>query len=230
MENELDNLTKIFNLGRAITKDSSFPYIHLGFKEKLDNYKLISSGELIIRGKDLVVPEYIKDFVIYNDEVLMIAEILNNKVVNITFRTIKGNKEFMKLGNTKAMLYGLGKLGDNFKYGTPILLVEGHLDRDVMANTIYPYTLGIMTNRLSKVQVELLTGLTNKFILMLDNDKAGETGTKNISYYLQGNNIDYLIHDPYLKDAGDLVKLELTNKHKYKELVELYKAQISSIL
>lgn len=229
MNNDLDNLTKIFNLGRAITSDDNFSYLHLAYKEKLDNYKLISSGELIIRGRNLDIPEFIKDFVIYNSEVLMIAEILNGLVLNITFRTIKGDKSFIKLGNTKAMLYGLGKLGDTFKYGTPILLVEGHLDRDVMA-TIYPYTLGIMTNRLSKVQVELLTGLTNKFILMLDNDEAGRVGTRNISYYLQGNRIDYLTHDPYLKDAGDLVKLELYNKNKYRELIELYKAQLNSIL
>ena len=60
MINDLDNLTKIFNLGRLVTKDSSFPYIHLAYKEKMNNYRLISSGELIIRGKNLDIPEYIK--------------------------------------------------------------------------------------------------------------------------------------------------------------------------
>lgn len=49
-------------------------------------------------------------------------------------------KSLLNYGTTKGTFYGLGELEDNFKFGKPILLVEGHLDRDTMA-TIYPNTL-----------------------------------------------------------------------------------------
>ena len=129
-------------------------------------------------------------------------------------------------GTTKATFYGLGDLEDDFRFGTPILLVEGHLDRDVMKE-IYPNTLGIMTNHLSKVQVEILKNLTNKFILMLDNDEAGRDGIRTTKYQLQGSKIVELQHDSYLKDAGDLMKLDIENHKKFEEVVDNYKLQIA---
>ena len=129
-------------------------------------------------------------------------------------------------GTTKATFYGLGDLEDNFRYGKPILLVEGHLDRDVMKE-IYPNTLGIMTNHLSKVQVEILKNLTNKFILMLDNDEAGRDGIRTTKYQLQGSKIMELKHDSYLKDAGDLMKLDIENHKKFEEVIDNYKLQIA---
>ena len=117
-------------------------------------------------------------------------------------------------------------MDDNFRFGTPILLVEGHLDRDVMKE-IYPNTLGIMTNHLSKVQVEILKNLTNKFILMLDNDEAGRDGIRTTKYQLQGCKISELQHDSYLKDAGDLMKLDIENHRKFEEVIDNYKLQIA---
>ena len=219
------NLKNMFNLGRLITEDSSFPYIHLAYKTKRQNYRLISSGELFVRGRNLQIPDYLYQFMNFHNEALMIANIVDNKVLSIVFRSIDKNKEFMKIGTTKSTFYGLGELSENFRYGIPILLVEGHLDRDMMT-TIYPNTLAIMTNQLSKSQVEILRLLTNKFILMLDNDEAGLKGQKIAKYQLKGCKILELKHDCYLKDAGDLVKLELTNKIKYDEIIENYKTQI----
>ena len=107
----------------------------------------------------------------------------------------------------------------------PILLVEGHLDRDMMAS-IYPNTLGVMTNMLSKSQVELLKGLTNKFILMLDSDEAGIKGQQQAKYQLKGCNILELKHQGRMKEAGDLVKLDITNHNEFEDIVEQYKLEI----
>lgn len=219
------NLKAIFELGRPITTDNNFPYLHFAYKYNKQNYRLISSGELFVRGRNLDIPSYIFEFLSYNEEVLMIANIVSDKVLSIVFRTIRGKKEFMKVGTTKSTFYGLGELDSKFKFGTPILLVEGHLDRDIMA-TIYPNTFGIMTSHLSKSQVELLTSLTNRFILMLDNDEAGISGQKAAKYQLKGSQVLELRKDNRLKDAGDLVKLDITNHSLSESILRDYKTQI----
>ena len=219
------NLRKIFELGRPITEDNNFPYIHFAYKYKKANYRIITSGELLIRGRNLDIPQFVVEFITFHNEAIMIANIVANKVLSIVFRSTDRNKEFMKLGTTKSTFYGLGELSSDFRYGMPILLVEGHLDRDMMA-TIYPNTLGVMTSHLSRSQVELLTGLTNSFILMLDNDEAGREGTKHAKYVLRGNKIYIMKHDSSLKDAGDLVKLEMHNKSKFNDIIDDYRTQI----
>ena len=92
-----DNLKAIFNLGRPITEDSRFPYIHLAYKNKLDNYRLITSGELFVRGRNLQIPQYLVQYMSFHNEALMMANIISDKIINITFRSINTNKEFMKL-------------------------------------------------------------------------------------------------------------------------------------
>jgi 5S rRNA maturation endonuclease (ribonuclease M5) len=220
-----DNLKAIFELGRPITEDNSFPYIHLAYKLNKQNYRLITSGELFVRGRHLFIPQFLVQYMSYHNEAIMIANIVSGKVLSIVFRSINTNKEFMKVGTTKSTFYGLGELSNDFRYGMPILLVEGHLDRDMMAS-IYPNTLGVMTNMLSKSQVELLKGLTNKFILMLDNDEAGMKGQQQAKYQLKGCNILELKHQGRMKDAGDLVKLDITNHNEFEDIVEQYKLEI----
>ena len=116
-------------------------------------------------------------------------------------------------------------MSENFKYGTPILLVEGHLDRDTMSE-FYPNVLALTTNKISNYQKDILTSLTNKFILMLDNDDAGRIGTKDAYYKLKGNKISEIKHLSNMKDAGDLNKLELYNKSEYDWVVSQYKNKI----
>lgn len=216
---------RIFELGREITEDSTHPYLHIAYKLKLNNYRLITDGELAIKGKDLEVPEYMKEFLRFHGEALMIANIINEKVISIVLRSINTKKEFQKVGVMKNMLYGLGQMSENFKYGTPILLVEGHLDRDTMSE-FYPNVLALTTNKISNYQKDILTSLTNKFILMLDNDDAGRIGTKDAYYKLKGNKISEIKHLSNMKDAGDLNKLELYNKSEYDWVVSQYKNKI----
>lgn len=99
-------ITQLFNLGRNITTiNKSNKYLYFAAKYKFTNYKLISSGELEIRGKNLDIPEYIKQFVHINNEVLMIANIINDEVISIIFRTINNDKQFIKLGIQKSIFY-----------------------------------------------------------------------------------------------------------------------------
>lgn len=219
------NLKKLFDIGRPITKDDNNPYIHFAYTHNKQNYRLISSGEMFIKGKDIIIPEYVEQFMSFHNNALMIADIISNKIINIVFRSLDSNKEFLKYGSTKGIFYGLGELDTNFRYGDAILLVEGHLDRDVMA-TMYKNTLGIMTNRLSNSQLHLLTGLTNKFILMLDNDEAGRKGQSYAKHQLEGNQILELEKDIRLKDAGELVTYSRINPEMVDRILDNYKMQI----
>lgn len=223
----IKELTKLFNIGRPIDKlNKSNKYLYFAYKYKFNNYKLISSGELLIRGKDLNIPDYVKQFISIHKEALMIANIFNNQVVSIIFRTIKDEKEFIKLGYSKSLFYGLGDLDKSFKYGDPILLVEGNLDRDRMS-LIYKNTLGITTSSISTSQYQLLENLTNNFILMLDNDEAGIKGSKNTFYKLKDlGRVKILKHEPHLKDAGDLIDLEIRNDYNLNYIIDYYKMQI----
>lgn len=223
----IKELTKLFDIGRPIDKlNKSNKYLYFAYKYKFNNYKLISSGELLIRGKDLNIPDYVKQFISIHKEALMIANIFNNQVVSIIFRTIKGDKEFIKLGYSKSLFYGLGDLSKDFKFGDPILLVEGNLDRDRMS-VIYKNTLGITTSSISSSQLQLLENLTNNFILMLDNDEAGIKGSKNTFYKLKDlGKVKILNHEPHLKDAGDLIDLEIRNDYNLNYILNYYKMQI----
>ena len=223
---KIDEITKLFNLGRPIIEDKDNPYLYLAKKYNFTNYRLISSGELLVRGKDLDIPEYVKQFMKFNNEALMIANIMNNKVISIVFRNLSGKKEFMKLGITKSTFYGLGQLDENFKYGDPILLVEGHLDRDRMS-LIFKNTLGVMTNSLSESQANILKLMTDKVYLMLDNDEAGKIGTLKSKKLLKDIYVREINHDSRLKDAGDLVKLEMENHYDLKFLEDYYRMQLA---
>ena len=90
-----DNLKAIFNLGRPITEDSKFSYIHYAYKYQPDNYRLITSGELFVRGRNLQIPQYLVQFMSYHGEAVMMANIISNKVINIVFRSINTNAPFV---------------------------------------------------------------------------------------------------------------------------------------
>lgn len=223
------DLKKIFELGRVIENDSSNSYLHIAYKLKLDNYRIISDGELSVKGKDLPVPEYMREFLRFHGKAIMIANIIDDKVLSIVLRSIDTKKEFQKVGTSKNMFYGLGMMDKNFKYGDPIILVEGHLDRDAMSQ-FYPNILAITTNKLSNSQVKILRYLTNRFILMLDSDSAGQSGIKDTLYKLKEFSIIEFKHEAQMKDCGDLIKLERTNPSEYEWVKLLYQAKVDTYI
>lgn len=215
-------MQEVFELGRLITEDSTTnSYLHLAYKNKYKHYRLITSGEIVIKGKNLEIPEFVKSFVVNNNEVLMMANIISGKVVGLTFRTIEGPKDFLTWGNNKGNFYGLGQLSPDFKYGDPVILVEGLLDCDVIKQ-YYPNTMAVLTSGLTKNQTATLTRLTNNVILMLDNDDAGKYGTIASERAIKDKcTVRVFQHHSRLKDPGDLIKLEL-NKDEDLDFIESY--------
>ena len=223
-------MQEVFELGRLITEDSSNKYLHLAYKNKYKHYRLITSGELFIKGKHLDVPEFVKAFVQNNNQVLMMANIISGKVVGITFRTIEGPKDFLTWGNNKGNFYGLGQMNTSFKYGDPIILVEGLMDCDVIKQ-YYPNTLAVLTSGLTKNQTAVITRLTNKVVLMFDNDSAGEDGTKSSIRALKDKcDVKVFKHHPSCKDPGDIIDKEINKDEDLDFIITYYKVGINNLV
>lgn len=222
-------MQEVFELGRLITEDSTNKYLHLAYKNKFKHYRLITSGELFIKGKNLNIPEFVKAFVQNNNQVLMMANIISGKVVGLTFRTIEGPKDFLTWGNNKGNFYGLGQLNPSFKFGDPIILVEGLFDCDVVKQ-YYPNTMAVLTSGLTKNQSAVLTRLTNRVILMLDNDDAGKSGTRLSENAIRNKcDVKVFTHHPKCKDAGDIITLEINKDEDYDFINKYYEMSIKNL-
>lgn len=64
----------------------------------------------------------------------------------------------------------------DFKKNEPIVLCEGSKDQIALAQ-FYPRTLGLLTDSVSSEMMEVFT-ITNKFVIALDKDKAGDDQRK----------------------------------------------------
>ena len=218
--------TQIFRLARPIAECRN-KYEWLAREKNLKNYRVITSGELLVRGKDLDMPMYIKEFVKQNEEVLLIGNMIKDEVLGIVLRGIK-EKSFINYGFGKGMFYGLGDLDKDFKYGDLIVLVEGTIDRDVCSNYITKNCLSVLTSTVTRNQAKVLKCLTNKVLLLLDNDEAGHNGEVNTYRKLKQAGITcYTINkSDIIKDLGDLLELKRKNDVRANLIIQNYRAQV----
>lgn len=220
----------VYSLGdpNAKLKDSN-KYIYFMNHYKSD-YRFVSASKLMINCST-ALPTYIKDYLKYSGDSIMLPNKINDTVYSITFRNINGPKQFIKMGQTSHLFYNMGNLPEDFVYGTPIILVEGNMDCDSISQ-IYPYTLATLTNSLSLNQLQLLSHLTNKVIVAYDNDEAGNKGYWSV--YNSLTKIDFIVkrfrHSHQLKDFGDLIDLKMKDNEEYEYISTLYKMQINNLL
>ena len=139
----------------------------------------------------------------------------NGSIVQMSFRigdgeTGEGKPKVMKVkapfgnGINIPFMFGFHNF-KGFQYGMPIVLVEGEKDAIAM-QTIYPYTLAMGRNTLGN-SIKYLKYLTDKFIIIPDNDEAGLQGYEKIKkdmdrYGLKLKRIS--INNPKLKDFADV--------------------------
>ena len=221
----------LYNITRLIDKDNRNKYMYFASNFNKYNYRVITNAELSINGANLDLPIFVKNFIKENQEVLLIFNVILNSVRGILLRAID-KKEFCNYGFGKGMLYGIGDLDPQFKYGDALILVEGSIDRDVCATFISKNCLGILTSRLSKNQVEVVSRLTNKVILLLDNDEAGIEGESNIKRKLLEKGVQVETFDikaPDIKDLGDLVDFYRYQNPRFNDIITLYRYKISQL-
>ena len=218
--------TKLYLLGRKIKTDNT-KYEHIASKSLLPNYRVISSGELNIRGKDLEIPTYVREFVSQYGEVIMICNIINKEVSGIIFRALK-DKAFINYGMGKGNIYGIGQLDPTFKYGDLLVLVEGAIDRDICSLYITKNSLAVLTNAITNSQLQIISNLTNKVLLLLDNDDAGYKGEALSADKLrkQGITVYTISKSAFIKDLGDLYDLLRKNDPRANLILNNYKAQV----
>ena len=219
--------TSIFNIARPVDKVRN-KYEWFASKYKLNNYRVITSGELNIRGKSLEIPSYLRTFIRDNGEVLLLANRVRGEVSSIVFRGIK-DKTFMNYGFGKGNLYGIGDLDDNFTYGDLLIVVEGTIDRDLSSKLISKNCVSILTSSITLNQSIVLKYLTNKVLLLLDNDEAGLKGTNTSKRKLNslGITVYTIKKSNKIKDLGDIAQMLMDGRELEAEsILSMYRAQI----
>ena len=125
----------LFSISRSIKDDSRNKYLYFASKFNKSNYRVITNAELAIRGSNLEIPIYVRNFIKDNSETILICNNIKENTNGILLRSVD-KKEFCNYGFGKGMFYGIGDLDPSFKYGDLIVLVEGAIDRDVCATFI----------------------------------------------------------------------------------------------
>lgn len=172
-------------------------------------FKLKTSGDSIRIGCTKKLLNYLPqreglyDFFAENSYFWIIPlECEPHKVWGYTLRGYHSKKyvEF-KIPNVPATLFGLYDF-KNFNFNKDyIILTEGIKDALVI-KTLYPYTLALNTAGLTSNTLNLIKSLTNKIILIYDNDKAGRLAIKRDLISLKKEHIKAHSISLYYKDPG----------------------------
>lgn len=217
---------RLYNLPDVKNFNPTNKYLY--YMKNFDNkYKLMSAYTILNSVPDL--PDFVYQHLMAVGDCILIPNIIDNQIYSITFRAVNNNKRFLKYGEFQALMYNLGNLPEDFTYGTPLLIVEGNLDTDVMKQ-IYPYTLGALTSTLTRNHIQLLGHLTDKVILAFDNDDAGHQGIKSSINRLPNMKVYEFNYKEDMKDAGDLIDLLIKSKEEYEFIFNIYRSRINMLI
>ena len=160
----------------------------------------------------------------------------SGRIVQIAFRLVDGEPNEFKPKVTKVKshpsdiniptMFGFHNF-NGFQKGMPIVLVEGEKDAIAM-QTIYPYTLAMGRNTLGS-NIKYLKYLTDKFIIIPDNDEAGLKGYERIKevmdrYGLQLKPI-FIPKNSELKDVADIYSYDKKKWEKIQQYMLGIKAK-----
>jgi len=196
----------------------SFDFVHQFRKikdvyprNKYANFDFIKYFNLY---EDILPAEFAGErFFTTDTQFIVLPSYVGDRIDFLIFRSVV-DKKFNYVGYSNLFyLYGLDKRFSNFKYGMPIVVVEGALDCET-TKTIYPYVVGILSSVMSDNQLNYLTSLTNNFVLMLDADDAGREGTEKTIKKLKRLNcvVNTLDNFGDLKDISDMWALDSFDK------------------
>lgn len=221
----IDNLYNLPSIDVPVNKNK---YVYF-MQTRETQYKVISAASVLNSNNNL--PDFLIEYLHRNGDCIMIPNKVGNVIYSLTCRNIVGKKQFLKIGDVSHTLYNLGNLPKDFRYGIPLVLVEGNIDCEAMKE-IYPYTVASLTATLSTNQVQLISHLTNKVIVAYDNDDAGLEGFFIVRKKLMdlGMTVKKFTHSSKLHDLGDLIDIQMKDPDEYEYLKRSYKNQIESKL
>ena len=204
-------------------------YVVFANKFKQLNYRYLTLSSVFDIKDD--IPIHIMRFIAKNGEVLYIENIINGRIVGAIIRGIQ-EKAFAVLTDVKYIPYGLGYMDSGFKYGSPIFVVEGCFDRDVLSQ-VYPNGIAMLGSGLSRVYLQVLRELTDKLILCYDSDGPGQKSMSRDMYKLEkeGFTVDCLFQYGKYKDPGTIEEQRQSfNDFEYNLAIDYYRNSFNTIL
>ena len=131
-------------------------------------------------------------------------EVMPYKVYGFILRGYEKKYNVFRITNNLPVIFGLYDF-QNYKFESdPVILTEGVKDALVL-KTIYPYTISLNTAGLTASSIQVVSSLSNNFILIYDNDDPGkEAMTRDISLLRDlGCRAQSII--PVFKDVGKYI-------------------------
>ena len=199
------NLSPVY-LCDYIEAHKEHKYIKLAIERKFTHYRMCSVSELLELGLMKSFSYFAKDFINKNGEFLIIFNLVDGNPAGMVMRSLK-EKEFIDMSLTP-IPYGLDMMQSDFKYGDFVLLTEGPFDADSI-RFVFKNTLASLTANITVKQAQILTTLTNKFVIAYDTDKAGNSGFQSSIDRLLQFNPDIIVHRlPIYRGDKDLGEVE----------------------
>jgi len=94
----------------------------------------------------------------------------------------------------------------HYRFGRPLVLLEGLLDCEAFAYlTGYPFVMAYLTSGVNAPAAAYISSVTDKVILVPDNDKAGRHGVKQSKLNLESFNVQTQVLKTQAKDFGDVM-------------------------
>lgn len=171
----------------------------------------------------------INDYVKRVGPVILIPNIVNGWMVDLVIKPLN-TKESVLTFDFKHLPFGIGSFREDFKFGDPIYLVEGIADWAAL-KLIKPDLdiIAIRSNSIPHDMYSLYASLTDKIVLIPDNDSAGQAQINNIKKNFKTNDTSVYTIEQFgsMKDTGEIIDLlitiDKTHNQNSKELLGLIK-------
>lgn len=132
-------------------------------------------------------------------------EISPGKVYGFILRGYHKNYNVFRITNDLPVLFGLYDFNNcSFSDHKPVILTEGVKDALVL-KTLYPYTISLNTAGLTQNSIQVVSSLSNKFILIYDNDKPGKEASQRDLETLRSLGCKAISITPVYKDVGEYI-------------------------
>lgn len=210
----MSSLNKFYNKLKELPEDINVnnKYLFL-VKNKIIDGKYLHASEVMN-----LKNEKIKDFMFNVESSLIFPISVDNYITSLFFKSISIESNPLKVNKTE-IPYGFDYFNKDFKYGDSIILVEGIADLGAL-KLLNPKlnVIAMLSNSLSKGSCEFITKLTNNFIVITDNDKAGDIGFNTIRKRLRPHTVNRVSNYGTLKNPGEILEILM----KYQKTKDTY--------
>ena len=180
----LDDI-KTFDIGLSLNNNS----LNKLLEQKGYNYDQMR-GVGLISDKSTIYDTFF-------DRIMFPIHNIEGKVVAFTGRVYNKESQAKYLGSKETRIYHKSNILFNYHRALPyvktqkeLIIVEGNMDAIRMYISGIKNTIALMGTALTSEQLQIIKKLKCKVILMLDNDKAGEKATYDVSFLLEKENIE----------------------------------------